>query len=140
MQPIHGGLHGSSRELAIDAAAAFAALDQAGVRKHVEMLHDRRQRHLKRPRQLADRKAFVLLQPGNKRPPRGIGERRKDAVEGVVSIVNHLVKLSHRSTGCQAVGREFDANAPAGSARNPAITTQWRSAFSNRQGSLTAFA
>ena len=55
--------------------------DQPGVGEHIEMLHDRRQRHRKRLRELADRDAFLSLDLREQRPPRRIGERRKRAVE-----------------------------------------------------------
>ena len=32
---------------------------------------------------------FRLLQPGHQRPPGRVGQRRKNAVEAIVSIVNH---------------------------------------------------
>ena len=62
------------------------------VGKHIEMFHDRRQRHRKRPRQLAHRKSRIRLEPRQQRPPRGVGERSEGAVEFGVLKLNHWVK------------------------------------------------
>ena len=56
------------------------------------MLHDRRQRHGKRPGELADRKAFMFPELRNQGAPRRVGERRESAVEGGILILNHMVK------------------------------------------------
>ena len=73
----------------MDGAALLAPADQTGIRQHVEMLHDRRQRYRERPRQFADRKPIGLPEPRDQRAPRRIGQRRKNAIEGFGSIVNH---------------------------------------------------
>jgi hypothetical protein len=76
---------------AYDAAVLFTP-DQSGVRQHVEMLHDRRQRHRKRLGEQADRQIFFLAQLGKQGAPGWIGKCREDAIEVGFLIVNHLVK------------------------------------------------
>jgi hypothetical protein len=63
IEPVHRLLHRLGSQPACDRAAGLFARDQAGVRQHIEMLHDRRQRHRKRLRQLADRQAFAVTEP-----------------------------------------------------------------------------
>src|SRR5262249_16301696 len=57
------------------------------------MLHYRGQRHRKRPRQLADRQAFVVGKPQQQRPPGGVGQRREGAVQRGILMLNHSVKF-----------------------------------------------
>ncbi len=90
---MHGLLHGRGGELAGDGASGFVARDQAGIGEHVEMLHDRRQRHLERFRESADRHAVFFIEPRQERAPGRVGERREHAVErgafGSILILNH---------------------------------------------------
>ena len=60
------------------------------------MLHDRWQRHGKRPRQLAYRDAIAQLELSEQRATRGVGKRGKGAVESGVLILNHMVKYMAR--------------------------------------------
>jgi hypothetical protein len=71
----------------------LAARDQAGLGEHIEVLHDGRQRHRKRPRQLAHRQAFLTAEPRQQRPAGRVGKRRKGAVEHRLLILNHQVKF-----------------------------------------------
>lgn len=80
-------------EPARNRAAAFAAADQAGDFKHVEMLEHRRQRHGKRLRQSRDREFLRLAKAGQHGAPGWIGQGGKDAVQVIGPIVNHQVKL-----------------------------------------------
>ncbi len=65
--------------------------DQACVRQHVEMLHDRRQRHREWLRQFAHRNAVLLAEPRQQRAPRRVCKCRKGAVQSMVLILNHTV-------------------------------------------------
>jgi hypothetical protein len=78
-------------EAAGDHAPGFAARYQAGVRQHVEMLHDRRLRYRTRRGQRAHRNVRLFGEPHHQRSPRRIGKRRERAVEGRALKVNHLV-------------------------------------------------
>ena len=64
------------------------------MRQYVEMLHDRRQRHRKRRRQLANRGIRPLGEPHHERAPRRIGKRGESAVEGGGRKLNHVVKYN----------------------------------------------
>ena len=65
------------------------------------MLHDRRKRHGKRPRQLAYREAISQLELGEQRATRGVGKRGEGAVESGVLILNHMVKYRRVVSKCQ---------------------------------------
>jgi hypothetical protein len=65
------------------------------------MLHDRWQRHGKRPRQLAYRDAIAPLELSEQRATRGVGKRGKGAVESGVLILNHMVKYRRVVCKCQ---------------------------------------
>jgi hypothetical protein len=84
VEPIHRLLHRPRREPARHDAAGLFARDQSGIRQHVEMLHDRGQRHCERLRQLADRKRVTVGEPREQRAPRRIGERGKGAVQELI--------------------------------------------------------
>jgi hypothetical protein len=91
IEPVHRLLHRTGRQPAGDGAAGLFAGDQAGVREHVEMLHDRGQRHRERPRQFADRQAFALAEASQQRAPGRIRKCGKGAVEDCVIMLNHTV-------------------------------------------------
>jgi hypothetical protein len=91
IEPVHGLLHRRRREAACHRAAGLLARDQAGIRQHVEMLDDRRQRHRKRLGQLAYGDAFLLDQPRQQCAAGRVGKRRKGSVERGVLILNHTV-------------------------------------------------
>ena len=80
VEPLHGVFHRGGLERAAHGASRLASRDEAGVAQHVEVLHDGRQRHRERLRQLADGKAVVVVQPGQQRTPRRVGKRSKSAV------------------------------------------------------------
>jgi hypothetical protein len=63
------------------------------------MLHDRRKRHRKRPRQLAYRDAIAQLELSEQRATRGVGKRGEGAVESL--ILNHVVKCRRAVCKCQ---------------------------------------
>jgi hypothetical protein len=108
IEPAHRLLHRPRGEAARHGAPGFRARDQAGVRQHVEVLHDRRQRHRKRPGQLAHRDAFLFVEPREQRAPRRVGECREGPVQGCVSILNHKVKYRGCGPRCQGAGGGFE--------------------------------
>jgi len=87
---VHRFFHRGGLELTAHDAPGFAARDQSCVAQHVEMLHHRRQRHRERLRQIAHRDPVALAEPRQQRPPGWIGESGKSAVQGLISILNHL--------------------------------------------------
>jgi hypothetical protein len=91
IEPVHRLLHRVSSQAACHDATGFRACDQARIRQHVEMFHDRRQRHRKWLLEFAHRNAVPLAKPSQQRPPRRICERGKGAVEGSIAILNHMV-------------------------------------------------
>jgi len=91
IEPLHRLLHRLGSQPACDRAAGLFARDQAGVRQHIEVLHDRGQRHRERLRQLADRKAFAIAEPRQQRAPGRIGKRGKGTVQNLLLILNHVV-------------------------------------------------
>jgi hypothetical protein len=91
IEPVHRLLHRPRGQPARHDAAGFGARDEACIRQHVEMLHDRRQRHRKWLRQLADRDAVASAKPRQQRPPRRVRERGKGAVQHLRAILNHVV-------------------------------------------------
>ncbi len=61
------------------------------VRQHVQVFHDRRQRHRERPGQLAHRKALPLAQLRQQRASRRVGQGREGAIQRAFMTVNHRV-------------------------------------------------
>ena len=91
VEPIHRLLHRLRGEPAGHDTAGLLARDEAGIGQHVEMLHDRRQRHRKRLGELADRKCISVGQPREQRPPRRVSQRGESAIESLIRILNHKV-------------------------------------------------
>jgi len=91
VQPVHRLLHRPGSQPARHDAAGFCARNQSGVRKHIEMLHDRRQRHREWLRQFAHRNAVLPAEPRQQRAPRRVRQRSKSAVQSMIAILNHLV-------------------------------------------------
>ena len=91
-EPVHRLLHRLCRELASDGAARFGAHDQAGIREHVEVLHDCGQRDREGAREFADADPGLLVEAGEQRTPCRVGQRGEGAIEGSSLIVNHRVK------------------------------------------------
>jgi len=91
VQPIHRLLHRIGGQPARHGAPGLRAHHETGVRQHVEMFHDRGQRHRERLRQLAHRNAVVLAKSRQQRAPRRVRERGKGAVQDFISILNHMV-------------------------------------------------
>jgi hypothetical protein len=91
IEPLHRLLHRIGGEPARHGAPGLLARDQAGVRQHVEMLHDRGQRHRERLRQFAHRNTVPAAEPRQQRAPRRIGECGKGAVQELIVILNHMV-------------------------------------------------
>jgi len=83
VQPVHRLLHRLGGQSARDRAAGLLARDQAGIRQHVEMLHDRGQRHRKGLRQFAHRKALAVAEPRHQRAPGGIGKGCKGTIQPI---------------------------------------------------------
>src|SRR5579884_2503405 len=59
-----------------------AARDEAGALQHLQVLRDRGQAHLKRPRKLGNR-CFPARQARKDGPPRRIGKRGKDGAQWI---------------------------------------------------------
>ena len=95
IEPLHGVFHRGGLEHAAHGASGLGPCDKPGVAQHVEMLHDGGQRHRERLGQFADRQTIVVAQPRQQRPPGGVGKRSKGAIEGGITILNHIVKYSN---------------------------------------------
>jgi hypothetical protein len=95
VEPIHRLLHRFRGEPARHNAAGLLARDQADIRQHVEMLHDRGQRHVEWLGEFADGKRVAARKPRQQSAPRRIRQRGKDAIQslifGLISILNHKV-------------------------------------------------
>jgi len=94
---VHGFFHRGGLELTAHDPPALGARDEARIVQHIQMLHHGGQRHRKRLRQFADRQAFIVGEPHQKRPPGGVGKRCKRAVQRGILILNHVVKFKQRS-------------------------------------------
>jgi hypothetical protein len=90
-EPVHRLLHRPGGQPARHGAAGFRARDQAGVRQHVEMLHDRGQRHRERLRQIAHRNIVVPAEPRQQRAPGRVCQCCEGAVQRRILILNHMV-------------------------------------------------
>jgi hypothetical protein len=84
VEPIHRLLHWLRGKPARHDTAGLFARDQAGIRQHVKMLHDRGQRDRKRLGELADRKRVVTGEPREQRAPRWVSERGEGLVQELV--------------------------------------------------------
>jgi hypothetical protein len=91
IEPVQRLRHGRSGQAARHDAPGLGACDEARVRQHVEMLHDRRQRHRKWLRQLAHRNGIARAEPRQQRPPGWVRQRGKGTVENLIAILNHVV-------------------------------------------------
>jgi hypothetical protein len=91
IEPVHRLLHRLGGQAARHDAAGLRTRDQAGIRQHVEMLHDRGQRHRKWLRQFTDRNAVSLAEPRQQRAAGRIRKRGKGAVQDLIAILNHMV-------------------------------------------------
>jgi hypothetical protein len=89
---MHGGLHRPRLQAAVHRAPGLAALDQARARQHVQVLHDRRKRDLKRRGDLGHRQLRLVRKAIDDRAPRGVGERREGKIELGAAKLNHTVK------------------------------------------------
>jgi hypothetical protein len=70
--------------------ALALARDQAGALEYAHMLGDGGQRHPERRGDLAHARR-ATREPGQDRPPRGVGKRAERGVELLRRIVNHMV-------------------------------------------------
>jgi hypothetical protein len=91
IEPFHRLLHRLGGQPARHDATGFGARDQASIRQHVEMLHDRRQRHREWLRQLAHRHRLLPAKLRQQRPPRRVCQRGKGTIENLITILNHMV-------------------------------------------------
>jgi len=91
IEPLHRLLHRLGGQPARHGAAGLFPRDQPGVRQHIEMLHDRGQRHRERLRQLADGKAFAIAEPRQQRAAGRVRQRGKGVVENFFLKLNHTV-------------------------------------------------
>jgi len=90
-EPVHRLLHRLRGQPASHGAAGFRARDQAGIRQHVEMLHDRGQRHREGLRQIAHRNTVLPAEPRQQRAPGRVCQCGKGAVQRRILILNHMV-------------------------------------------------
>jgi hypothetical protein len=91
IEPVRRLLHRLGGQPARHRPAGLLARDQSGIGQHIEMLHDRGQRHRKGLRQFTHRNAFPAAQPLQQRAPGRIRQRGKGAVQHFFSILNHMV-------------------------------------------------
>jgi hypothetical protein len=83
MKPLDRIAHRLSIEPAGDGAPGFLAGDEARIGQHVEMLHDRRQRHFERRGKLAHRQIRRAGKPHHQSAAGRVGKRRESAVERI---------------------------------------------------------
>jgi di/tripeptidase len=83
-KPVHGLLHGPRTELTRDGAAGLGAGNQAGIREHIEVLHDRREGHREWLGQLANRHRLAFAQAHQDRAPCRVGQGAEGAVERLI--------------------------------------------------------
>ena len=95
----------ASQRVGLDRAGAHAAdllgADEPTRLEHLHVLYDGRERHVQRPRQLADRRR-PAGQPVDHQAAAGIGEGLEDPVEWG-ALVKHLLECSSRSSQSQAI-------------------------------------
>ena len=91
-EPVHRFLHGRGDKLAGHGSARLRPGNQAGLGQDIKVLHDRRQRHVERLREFADRCAVMIAQTRQKRAAGRVGQRAEGSVEGGIHILNHMVK------------------------------------------------
>ena len=89
--------------LAVGGGSGGGSADQSGALQHFDVFGNRRERHIKGRRQLAD-PAGRLRQPRDHRPSCGIGERMEYRVKLFALIVYHMVKYSPEVFYCQPFG------------------------------------
>ena len=92
--------------MATHRAAALGTLDQVGPRQHVEVLHDRGQRHRERLRELGHGLIVPPSQLLENGPPRRVCQRGKRTIEPFVLNVNHVVKYCDIGRRVKALVRE----------------------------------
>jgi hypothetical protein len=92
-EPIHRFLYGFRGEPHCHDPPGLRPGDESSVVEYIEMLHHRRQLDRERPCELAHRDAILALEPGEDRPPRGVGEGREGLIE--------LPIIVHRMLKCQ---------------------------------------
>jgi hypothetical protein len=90
-KPVHRLRHRLRGQAASHGAAGFRARDQTGIRQHVEMLHDRGQRHREWLRQIAHRNTVVPAESRQQRAPGRVCKCGKGAVQRRILILNHVV-------------------------------------------------
>src|SRR6185295_10603759 len=101
---VGGGAHGPGNEAAVVHAALAPPGEQAGALEDAQMLRDRRQRHAKRLRELADGRVGRRGELREDRAPRRVGERLERRIERrATRIVNHMVNYYARARLCQAL-------------------------------------
>jgi hypothetical protein len=85
--PVGGLCERRGLEAAVPHPTFLLRPNQSRSLQGIDVFHDRGQGHGDRPAQSGDR-GFAQRQPGQDRPPRGIGQRREGRVQGF-HIVNH---------------------------------------------------
>jgi hypothetical protein len=84
-------------------AAALGTLDQVGAGQHVEVLHDRRQRHRERCRKLGHGQLRFAGQTVDDGAPGRIRQGGEGEVELGATKVNHMVKYRRASVEVKRV-------------------------------------
>lgn len=81
VEPVVGFLHGPGLQPAGDGAAVLGSRDQTGGGQHVEVLHDRRQRHGEGLGQFTDGNGLGFAHAGEQRAPGWVRQSGKGAIE-----------------------------------------------------------
>jgi len=87
--PVFGLLQGSGREPAETRAADFFLGDEAGVLKHADVLHDRREGHAMRAGEVREG-GFAKHEGSKDGTAGGVGKGAKGGIKGC-GILNHVV-------------------------------------------------
>ena len=82
IEPLERIAHRLGVETAGDDASGLGARHEAGIRQHIEMLNDRRQRYREWRGERAHRNVRLCGKPHHQGAPRRVGKRRESAVEG----------------------------------------------------------
>jgi hypothetical protein len=99
LQPLRDAVQPAGDQGEVAHAAVLLVRDQSGVLEHRELLDDRRQRDVKRFRELGHRRRTLgeALSDG---APRRVCQRREDGIKAVLLILHRSVK--HSGLGARA--------------------------------------
>jgi len=90
--------------MAVAHAARLARPDEPAGLEQLDVLHDRRERHRQRLRQLAHRRV-ATRQPVDDGAARRVGQRLEDAIEGL--MLKHVLQLIPAPDNSQAMTLVF---------------------------------